>query len=298
MYSNVKTFLQNEKNPELYSLDMETDNENYLGTENPIERFYMYKSGNVDKQSVYEGAVRYRELNEEISKSIIDCDSCDLAKDVYRLLWSEAINDCENSTIDGQHGDTMTSLQHSLNLAFELIETEEDRKKYFKGKKVSLAYQIELLFCTDDFMSRASKINGLESFARLYHTVGNMIPVPPMFNTSRSNFGADDYWDVTLTKIKKWYDTHDNTVIAELLHKSNANDKAVLLCEKWLSWFGSWSEFIAKNYLDDFVDDQKIEPIRFKPDTANDVKAFFEVCSSLIEKRGKRMVEELKSRVL
>ena len=258
MYSNVKTLLQNERHPEFYSLDMETDNENYLGTENPIERFYMYKSGNVDKQSVYEGAVRYRELNE----------------------------------------DTMTSLQHSLNLAFELIETEEDRKKYFKGKKVSLAYQIELLFCTNDFMSRASKINGLESFARLYHTVGNMIPVPPMFNTSRSNFGANDYWDVTLTKIKKWYDTHDNTVIAELLHKSNANDKAVLLCEKWLSWFGSWSEFIAKNYLDDFVDDQKIEPIRFKPDTANDVKAFFEICSSLIEKRVKRMVEELKSRVL
>ena len=85
MYSNVKTLLQNERHPEFYSLDMETDNENYLGTENPIERFYMYKSGNVDKQSVYEGAVRYRELNEEISKSIIDCDSCDLAKDVYFL---------------------------------------------------------------------------------------------------------------------------------------------------------------------------------------------------------------------
>lgn len=297
MYSNVKTLLQNERHPEFYSLDMETDNENYLGTENPIERFYMYKSGNVDKQSVYEGAVRYRELNEEISKSIIDCDSCDLAKDVYRLLWSEAINDCENSTIDGQHGDTMTSLQHSLNLAFELIETEEDRKKYFKGKKVSLAYQIELLFCTNDFMSRASKINGLESFACLYHTVGNIIPVPPMFNSSRSNFGVDDYWDVTLTKIKEWYDSHDNTAIAELLHKTDVNDKAVMLCIKWLTWFGSWSEFIAENYLDDFVDDQNNEPIRFKPDTAHDVEAFFEVCSSLIEKRGKRMVEELKSRV-
>ena len=297
MYKNVKNLISNEINPELYSLDKETDNETYLGTENPIERFYMYKSGNVDKQSVYEGAVRYRELNDKISRSISDCDSCDLAKDVYKVLWEEAIADSENSTIDGHHGDTMTSLQHSLNLAFELIETEEERKKYLKGRKVSLAYQIELLFCVKDFLSRTSRIKGLETFASMYHTIGNIIPVPPMFNSARSNFGADDYWDVTLTKIKAWYDTKDNTVIAQLLHKADTNDKAVELCVKWLSWYGSWKSFINNNYLSDFIDSYTSEPIQLRPGTSEEVEPFFEKCSDLIEKRGKQMTEELKKRM-
>lgn len=297
MYNNAKSLLENEKCPELYSLDMETDNDIYLRTENPIKRFYMYKSGNVDKQSVYKGAVRYRELNESICHSIVDCDSCDLIKDVYRLLWAEAIADSDNSTIDGQHGDTMTSLQHSLNLAVELIETDDERKQYFKGRKVSLAYQIELLCCVDDFLSRASNIRGFEAFARMYHTIGNMIPVPPMFNSLRSNFGSNDYWDITLTKIKAWYDTHNNFVLAVLLHKINVNDKAVELCAKWLSWYDNWLNFIDKNYLNDYIDSKTFEPVRFRPDSSDDVEAFFEKCSALIEKRGKRIVKELKKRI-
>ena len=139
MYNNVNALLQNEKHPELYSMDMETNNSAYLNIKNPIERFYVYKSGNVDMQSVYTGAVRYRETNARICQSIVDCDSCDLIKDVYRLLWPQAVADNRNSFINGQQGDTMTSLQHSLNLAFSLVETDEDRRKYFKGRKVSLA---------------------------------------------------------------------------------------------------------------------------------------------------------------
>ena len=187
MYSNVKTLLQNERHPEFYSLDMETDNRAYLSIKNPIERFYVYKSGNVDKQSAYQGAVRYRELNDSVCQSIVDCDSCDLIKDVYRLLWPQAVADNRNSFINGQHGDTMTSLQHSLNLAFSLVETDEDRRKYFKGRKVSLAYQIEILYYDKKFLSRMKKIKGFETFAGMYHTIGNFIPVPPMFNSSRSN---------------------------------------------------------------------------------------------------------------
>ena len=295
MYRNVKALLQNAERPELYSLDMETDSEQYRRIQNPVARFYIYKSGNVDKQSVYQGAVRYRELNKAICQSIHDCDSCALSRDVYSLLWADAIADSANSAIDGQHGDTMTSLQHSLNLAVALIETEEERKRRGR-KRISLAYQIELLFCANDFLTRTGNIKGLESFAVMYHTIGNMIPVPPMFNASRSNFGADDYWDVTLANIKKWYETRDDAVIAELLHKAEKTDQAVSLCVKWLSWFGNWPNYIAKNYLDDFVDGNQA-PVCFRPDIANDLESFFTVCSSLIEKRGQRIIDELKKRV-
>lgn len=297
MYSNVKTLLQNERHPELYSMDMETNNSAYLNIKNPIERFYVYKSGNVDMQSVYTGAVRYREINAPICQSIVDCDSCDLIKDVYRLLWSQAVADNRNSFINGQHGDTMTSLQHSLNLAFSIVETEEDRRKYFKGRKVSLAYQIEVLYYDKKFLSRTKKVKGFETFATMYHTIGNFIPVPPYFNSSRSNFGEDDYWDVTLSYIKKWYDTHDNNVITALLHKNNPNDKAVFYCVNWLCWFGTWTNFITMNYLHDFINPKTLAPILFKPRTARDTTAFFKTCSTLIERRGKRMIEELKKRV-
>lgn len=295
MYRDVKNLLENELAPERYSLDMETDSTAYLRIKNPIERFYVYKSGNVDKQSVYQGAVRYRMLNESICQSVHDCDSCELMKDVYKSLWAEAIADSETSMIDGQHGDTMTSLQHSLNSSIRLIETEEERQRRGR-KRISLAYQIELLSSTSDFLARTGKIKGLDSFAVLYHTIGNMIPVPPMFNASRSNFGADDYWDVTLMKIKEWYDSRDRATLAALLHKKEESDQAVETCEKWLTWFGSWNGFLEKNYLNDFVD-RNNEPIPFKPNTAHDIESFYETCSDLIAKRGQRLIGELKKRV-
>ena len=296
MYCNAKTLLANEEYPERYSLDRETDNREYLAVDDPVERFYIYKSGNVDTKSVYRSAVRYRKEHEAICSSISDCDSCDLAKDIYRLLWADAISDSENSAIDGQHGDTMTSLQHSLNLAFEQIETPEDRRRYFKGRRVSLAYQIELLSCEDNFLLRSRKVKGLHDFADRYHTIGNMIPVPPMFNSSRSNFGADDYWDVTLTQIKMWFDTKDVGAIVQLLHKKSACDEAVNLCVKWLTWFDSWQSFIEKNYLSDFVDEY-FEPILFRPKTSEESEVFFEKCCSLIEARGRCLVQELRKRV-
>lgn len=297
MYSNVKALLQNEKHPELYSMDMETDNIEYLSIENPIERFYVYKSGNVNMKSVYTGAIRYRKIKAQICKSIVDCDSCDLIKDVYSLLWQQAIADNENSLINGQRGDTMTSLQHSLNFAFSLIETEENRRKYFKGKNISLAYQIEVLFYDKNFLSRMKNIEGFETFATMYHTIGNFIPVPLSFNSSRSYFGVDDYWDVTLSYIKKWYDTKDDTVITSLLHKKNPKNEAVTNCLKWLNWFGKWEKFIDENYLQDFVNPKTKEPILFKPHSAKETTTFFKTCSALIKRRGKRMVDELKKRV-
>lgn len=39
MYSNVKTLLQNERHPEFYSLDMETDNRAYLGIKTRLSGF-------------------------------------------------------------------------------------------------------------------------------------------------------------------------------------------------------------------------------------------------------------------
>ena len=154
----------------------------------------------------------------------------------------------------------------------------------------------DTVLLTDSLISAVLPALIAELFKHFPHQTPRGFGFGGLFNTESNDSGISCCncftfgFEMISMFIRAFFATHPFAI--------NANDKAVLLCEKWLSWFGSWSEFIAKNYLDDFVDDQKIEPIRFKPDTANDVKAFFEICSSLIEKRGKRMVEELKSRVL
>ena len=296
MYYSVENLLNDEKqNPVIYSFDNETENKNYLDVKNSIERYFIYKSQNIKNNNIYEGSKAYRDKNKTMSKSITDCDKCELSQDIYKKLWSKAIEYSEKSMINGTLGDTLTSVQHTLNMAFEIVlRNDETFKPYIKGKN-SLALQIELLYFEHDkILSKISQISGLETFINRYHTIGNFMPVPEGFNENRSNFGKDDYIDVMLIKIKQWYDTKDINVLQELLHKNNKTT-AVDNCEKWLIYFKSWENFVKENYLEAFVDN-KLNPIELKPRSSNEkeLKTFFDTCSKLIEKRGKRMVDSIK----
>lgn len=203
----------------------------------------------------------------------------------------------------------MTSLQGSLNLAIKLIETDEEHARCSKGRP-SLAYYLELLTYSKDFIERIDNISGFKKFANAYHTIGNFIPVPYGFNIGRSNFGKSDYWDLTLITIREWYDEgckpgmeKSQEIIKKLLNKPS--DMVIRECEKWLWWFGNkknglegWMSFIEKNYLEDFVNkDNLYQPIQFCPNDKFAVSEFFELCSELIIKRGQRLISELEKEI-
>ena len=306
--ADLKRFLREEVSPELYSMENETQNEAFLSISNPAERYFVYKSGNISNSCVYSGAIQFRDANKDKRIGLADCDRCELVQQMYRVLWKDAIEDAENSSISPEQGETMTSLQGTLNLAIKLALTEEDRQ-YSKGN-ISLAYYLELLSYSEGFLDRVNSIPGYGKFSNAYHTIGNFIPVPAGLNTGRSNFGKSDYWDLTLMIIKKWYDGHctpgsdgSQAILRELLNLKTVNESdtaAVKQCEKWLWWFGNqqtgaegWHSFIKRNYLEDFLDNAG-EPIAFRPGSAAEVTDFFELCTNLIYKRGQRLVRALK----
>ena len=309
MYNSVTEFLKEQINPEMYNMENESENDEYRKIVDPAERYFIYKSGNIPNNCVYPGALQFRDNNRKLREGLTDCDKCGLTQEIYRVLWKDAIADFENSGIYANQGETMTSLQGSLNLAIKLIETGEEHARYSKGRP-SLAYYLELLTSSENFLERIDNIPGFKKFANTYHTIGNFIPVPCGFNIGRSNFGKSDYWDLSLITIKKWYDEgckpgtkNSRDIIKELLNKPS--DMVIRECEKWLWWFGNkknglegWMSFIKNNYLEDFVNkDSLYQPIRFCPNDEFAVSEFFKTCSELIIKRGQRLISELEKEI-
>lgn len=89
-------------------------------------------------------------------------------------------------------------------------------------------------------------------FIKYNHTLGNFIPVPfesggGSFNVSRYK-PTNDFWDLTLYYIYCWYKKNED--LYKLLGK---NSKNVERCIEWLKAFGSWDEFVERNFLQPFV---------------------------------------------
>ena len=203
--------------------------------------------------------------------------------------------------------DTMTSAQRTFNKTVEaIIETKEDReyrKSFGKKTKVSDAYCIELYAKDrDGLLEKVMQISGVDSFLGLYHTLGNYVAVPALFNAARSgNCASHDYWDLTLLKIREYYLENSVFKIEELLHgKGNVDN-----CKKWLDDFGSgeggWKSFINTLFFQDYVD-EKYEVIPFCEGhnwdnvDIGDYKEFYLNVDRLIYLRGKRMFAECKKK--
>ena len=101
----------------------------------------------------------------------------------------------------------------------------------------------------------------MRKFLDLCHTIGNYCPIPIDFNNPRSGrYGKYDYWDLTLQKIKEYYDKKisdneydgEKELGKELLH-GRGN---MATCKEWLDYFGSWEEFIKQNYMQDYINDK------------------------------------------
>lgn len=159
-------------------------------------------------------------------------------------------------------GDTMTSF--ATIFKYYMNNINPIYNKYFRGIR-GLAEQILKEKDWDEFKAKIDP--EIIEFAELVRTEGNFIPVPVYFNVERSGSFADrDYWDLVMKAVYDWYEIYhqnDDTPLRELLGcKNNHIDLSVQYCKKWLDHFDNWNEFIEKNYLKFFVNENQV-PIEF-----------------------------------
>lgn len=260
-----------------------------------------------------------------------DPDICSrLLKEIIRNIWEEKyLNNCisqDNKGMKTIHTDTMTSVQTLINQFYLCVCNEnnsqewesykrENNAKYFSKKAMEIMYRANLDAKDDELPypifhyyfhsdNKDSKI--ILDFISHYHTLGNYIPVPDGFNTLRSgNYGSHDMWDITLMKIKEYYDyalfnpiKDNNHSILELLHIDKGYDNTY----KWLATYGSQENFMKKNYLGMYIENDDIlsafkEKHRFNhPElkTKDDYLAYFETITNLIKKRTETIYDEMK----
>lgn len=207
--------------------------------------------------------------------------------------------------------DTMTSVQYTLGKYYEEAfqnEIKEYKKQNLKQKHISSLMCKNMFEQFENVKNTLEENSNLKHFISVYHTIGNYSPVPRNFNGSRSGPGvsaAFDYWDLTLMKIKQFFDLRGESKminpealfpVVQLLHCENTIENCLL----WLNAYSSWDEFITTNYFQDYVDkDGEVIPLckgHSWETGCNEVKnfeEFFENAWKRIEARSKRMIGEL-----
>lgn len=271
-------------------------------------------------KSAYEKFFAYMDVKRgfylivEKGMKIVDPDSESLLlQEIYKKLWGseDHLKYCinhSNHSKDCITGDTMNSVNTTLNQAFPEDKSIKCRVcKYADKKKENKL---------DKFLSRFDKIEGLKKFISLYHTIGNFIPFPCGCNGPRGTGKTNDYWDLALLCIYKYYKLKEEKWIEAIV--GNKKDDFI----KWLKEFGSWDNFVEKNYLQDFVrvnestkdEDQKygspkelwekhLKEFDFKefenkeavlPTDKEQIEQFCKNASEWILARGQRMIDELR----
>lgn len=249
------------------------------------------------------------------SDSVKDPDSCsNLLQEIYKILWPELQ---QKDFMKGNGlicSDTMTSVQHTLAKYFE--ETFPNEVKEYKisnpKQRVSVKMCKAMYEQFNNVSSNLDSNTDLKKFISLYHTLGNYSPVPTGFNVARSGVGyssAYDYWDLTLMKIKKYFDLRkkpssqlpdDVNQLVTLLHC----EERINNCLKWLDEYENWNDFVDKNFFQDYVDDEgEIIPFCAGHSWENgcneidNYDEFFKNAWNRIEARSKRMINALKKKL-
>ena len=90
-----------------------------------------------------------------------------------------------------------------------------------------------------------------KNFLRAAYTIGNFVPTPAGCNGPRGfrNQYVEDYWDLTLHYIYKWYLTTSDEYIKRIVGLSKA-----AVYRSWLESFENWNAFIQKNFMQPFVE--------------------------------------------
>ena len=269
-----------------------------------------------------------RLLEYRLMKGNVDCDVSELTMTVFQNKFEYLSNHKLKPTTKPNlyrlelqsgaevRGDTMTSFHTSFKEYLKLFHSDLLDEK----GQIPRAEWLNASAETHDWTRYAKKLIGMDKldlipemqrFIEVYHTIGNLTPVPENFNVERSNFGRYDYWDLTLLAIYHWYCKSSQLYIddvelsgRDLLYKMfRGNKTSIQKTEQWLVQFPTWNEFVVKNYFQDFVskDDQSnySEPIMFWeghsfdrpiPELKEDMLLFLSNVTKMITARGKKIL--------
>lgn len=316
MYGDTKRInLENklydhEGNTILYDMKDEfSDLLKFNTSDSNLEKWKKYKSYKVDENSVYG----------------IDCDVCCFAVSIYNEAF-EFLKICKSPTkqykkistkdlvsccIAKKEGGLVeiiplknifaTDICYTREYKYQLILNTSNSKEYYRGD-VMTSFTNTFNHYNKNFKENKNIEDEIEKLAKLYHTIGNMIPVPTGFNIGRAgSYAKFDYWDLTMMKIKEWYDDKTNDKpLNELLH----NDlDSIMYCKKWLKHFDIWKDFVEKNHLEVFTEsceEEVYKPLPFwaehsyeSHDLPSDEKEFLkylQLLNNLIIKRNSNII--------
>lgn len=308
---NITDYLQND--PLHYDFTDDCTESTEYQAKKGYEKYFIYRCPKPDGKEIYPIAVSVMEKNYQLYGKIGDPDSeSKLLQNIYSHLWPEIKELKSEYMVNSNswiYSDAMISIQTTLN-NYIGRKMPEVFKKY-GVKKVSNKMCIELYETDSAFRKLLDKSEDLSHVIAAYHTLGNYIPVCCGFNIARSGYyGSYDYWDLTLMKIKEYYDIRaaqsgsgdflnsPEVKIMQLLHC----DREVVSCCKWLNSYDGWKDFINKNFLQDFVDvNNRPIPLckghSWEYPQVQDFDEFFKNTWQIIEKRSARMIEMLEKKV-
>ena len=150
----------------------------------------------------------------------------------------------------------------------------------------------------------------IHDFLKVWHTIGNFIPVPLGFNCGRYQV-TRDYWDLTLLAIYKWYHGEEDAIQNLITDRSqDAQNNAVQNTIKWLSDFQrdgkpSWQVFVEENYMQSFVEKdgdtygmpKELWPGHFSsevmPYQIDELEFYFTNVTQWISERSDRMLKRI-----
>ncbi len=325
--------------------DKENEKERYdeFVNSDPLTKYFIYKmtAANSKPDKVYSNALGlYNKVHEY---PCIDPDSySSLLQDIYKKLWHKDILTLCTDSNGRIHGDTMNSIATTLGKYYRFLYNNDgdyyggDTEGFKRGYSGSISQALEI-FLRENKSHKDSKVSeeALHYFDICYR-LGNFMPVPfenngGQFNVPRYK-STRDYWDLTLLRIYNWYednkdcsnekiletienecDCNKNKELCLLLGRNCANVK---LCIKWLCAFGSWKEFVEKNYMQPFVGKEDVNgnygaPLElweghfkryedgiFKnplPLCKEQCEEFFKNATKRIKERSERMAEKFRS---
>lgn len=133
---NINEFLKLDK-PEEYDFKLEGANALFGKIDDALERYLLYKLTTCKGSAYPQMDLQIREKEIIFGLTNVDCDTAPLTKEVYQKLWKEAIMQKTSSMINGEYGETMTSMQTMLN---ELVKQVEPPKRGKVSKRYCKIY--------------------------------------------------------------------------------------------------------------------------------------------------------------
>lgn len=318
---SLDDFLANESN-KYFDLSGIKASQPYLDIVDETRRFFAYMTvakkdnfyGEKEKNEFFANASEIVKEKAKTYGCVIDPDSnSELLQDIYKILWSDYINNGEKIS-----GDTLNSTNTTLNVFYEYIEEELDKgkeiektEKYnreIKGKKQPLPVCIKFILSKylidekSEIIQRILHNEELKKFLKSYHTLGNYMPIPHGCNSPRGIGATRDYWDLCLLHIYLYYKEGNYKGIEYMIGTECAK-----VYKDWLDSFGTWSNFVKRNYLEEFVNSEKEDYFpkelwkgHFSKDKSvlpnkEQCLEYFKNASNWILKRGDQMFRELKN---